>query len=111
MVGVANELDRLIGEEKKSASWIKKHLKRDIWLKKNFRSKSSLCKFPTDSFEIISIFLTAFEIPSMCIQEMPLPCIPFSRLKREGVKILDELQKYICIYEEAPARPAIPGYS
>ncbi|MCH7535480.1 MAG: hypothetical protein IH948_07005, partial [Bacteroidetes bacterium] len=85
---MANEFKNLLDESKSKDSWIAKHSRRDKWLKSNKAQLSTKFDIQDTSFKIISLIITEVEIPATYIKEVPLPIIPFSRLKREGISLL-----------------------
>jgi len=88
---IANEIERFVGKAKQSDSWINKHIERDKWLKNNINDRSIIYGLHSQQFKVVSLFLTSEEIPTTFLRKMDLPCISFSRLKREGAKILNTL--------------------
>ncbi len=88
---IANELDEFFGKKPENASWIKKHLDRDKWLRNNIALLTSLYDLNPKLLTINSCFLTVEEIPSTYIKKMPLPFIAFTLLKREGLKTMNDL--------------------
>jgi hypothetical protein len=91
---IANELERLIGKTPSDNSRIDQHLKRDEWLKNNFGTVANVYYLEGHSWKVISLFVTAEEIPSTYIRTMPLPFVSFTRLERERLRILSELAEH-----------------
>ena len=85
---VASEIERIMGESDADDSWIKKHTKRHEWLKNHLGIVASVYELSTESYEIHSLVLTAEEIPTTYVRALPLRCISFTRLKREGPRCL-----------------------
>lgn len=88
---VANEIVNFIGKDDNTDSWIDVHIKRDSWLKNNIGTLSTIYSLKQRSFKVFSFILTSEEIPATYIRTMALLCVSFSRLKREGIKILNNL--------------------
>lgn len=86
---MASELERFINESEGSESWVEKHVKRDLWLKENTSKLSLIFSQDVSSYEVCSVFLTSEELPAPYLTKMPLSFFAFTRLEREGVKILD----------------------
>jgi hypothetical protein len=91
---IANELERLIGKTPSDTSRIAQHQKRDEWLRNNFDTVASVYHLVGHSWKVISLFVTAEEIPSTYIRAMPLPFVSFTRLEREGLSILSQLAEH-----------------
>ncbi len=87
---IANEIERFIGDKEGRDLWIEKSLKRDEWLKNNISVLSSVYDLQSGSFKICPFLLTADEIPATYVCDMPLPFISFTRLKRQGVSVLND---------------------
>jgi hypothetical protein len=90
---MANELRKLIGTDNNNnnnKSWIKKHLNRDKWLKDNLNLLVAEYQLEP-GFRVRSLFLTSKEIPTPYIRNMEIPFISFTKLKREGIVVLDEI--------------------
>jgi hypothetical protein len=85
---VAIEIERIMGEDDTDDSWISKHSKRHEWLKNHLSILASVYELSTESYEIHSLVLTAEEIPTTYFRSLPLRCISFTRLKREGPRCL-----------------------
>ncbi len=90
---IANEIERLMGNKEETDSLIKKHIKRDEWLKNNIKILSSVYQLQSESLKICSFFLTNEEIPTTYIRnrDLDLPFISFTYLKRKGVIALNDL--------------------
>lgn len=85
---LANELECVMGDSQKRTSWVVKHNRRGEWLKGNVDLVCSAYEVELRFPRVYSIILTAQEIPSTYVRTVDLPCIPFTRLKREGVRCL-----------------------
>lgn len=75
----------------KGKRYIEKHLNRHIWLNEN-KSKLETYVKDVSSFQIVSVIITAFEIPFSYLNESQVPMISFPRLKLEGVQALRKLK-------------------
>lgn len=85
---LANELERLIGDSGSRDSWVLKHTRRGQWLKENIGAVCSAYDVELPSPQVHSLILTAEEIPSTYVRAFELPCIPFTRLGRQGIECL-----------------------
>lgn len=83
-----NEIEKFIGEKEEDNSWVKKHSKRHEWLVNNLNIVKSVYNLGTEQFQVLSIILTAKEIPITYIRDLKLPFISFTSLKRKGVDCL-----------------------
>lgn len=76
--------------ESKGKRYIEKHLNRHNWLKEN-KSKLEVYVKDSESYEIVSVIVTAFEVPFTYMEQSQLPMISYPRLKLEGVRALQNL--------------------
>jgi hypothetical protein len=85
------ELDKYLGRDGQPGM-IQKHVDRDTWLKAH---KEQLQKFASnpDDYEIRSLILSSEEIPVMYLakDKLALPIIAFRTMKREGIKVLENI--------------------
>lgn len=70
--------------------YIRKHIDRDLWLKTNRKLLDAYVKNAED-YQIISVLITAYDIPLSYMHQASLPIISFQRLKLEGIEALKEL--------------------
>ncbi|MBL7893862.1 MAG: hypothetical protein JNK50_01120 [Bacteroidia bacterium] len=82
------DLDKYI--EPGGKEYIRKHVDRDAWLKSNIKMLNVYVK-NVETYQILSVVITAFDIPLSYSNLSPLPIISFPRLKIEGIDALKEL--------------------
>ncbi|GAB6138003.1 YecA family protein [Halanaerobaculum tunisiense] len=80
---LANEIDKFDDEGK---AWVKKHLRRDKWVKDNIEYVCFYYNLDWSTVNINSFFITSEEIPTPYIKDLELPFISFSKLKHEGLE-------------------------
>jgi hypothetical protein len=81
---VLTEIQKFLGETDNDKKSMKRHLKRDTWLKSHVDVICSAYDLPPGDYSVISLFVASEELVTGYIRETPLPIIAFSRLKREG---------------------------
>ena len=70
--------------------WIKKHQRRDIWIKKNLDKLGEKIGHDLTDYKVFSIFIVSQELPIIYLKETPIDIIPFSRIKNEGITFIDK---------------------
>jgi len=85
---VLTEVQKFLGEAEIDNKSMKRHLKRDAWLKSHVDVIRSAYNLPPGDYSVISLFVASEELVTGYIRETPLPIIAFSRVKREGSGIL-----------------------
>lgn len=88
---IRNELERFLGDEDPSDSWIARHQKRHQWLAENLALVQAAFDLAEIPLQVKSLVLTSEEIPSAYVRQMPLPVMSFSHLRREGIPVLEKL--------------------
>lgn len=88
---IANEIKQFSEGKDRKNSWLSKHIKRDYWLQNNKRILKSAFKLESEEFVIKSLFIVAEEIISTFLLDISLPVISFSSLKRQGIKLFDNI--------------------
>jgi hypothetical protein len=72
--------------------YVRKHADRDSWLKTNQEMLKAYVENP-EIYEIVSIIITAFDIPLSYMNISSLPILSFPRLKLEGIKVFETFMK------------------
>jgi hypothetical protein len=85
---VLTEIQKFMGESERDKKSMKRHLKREVWLKSHVDVIRSLYNLPSGDYSVKSVFITSEELVTRYIRETPLQIIAFSRVKREGSEVI-----------------------
>jgi len=89
---IASEIREILGGEGESKALLIKHSKRDEWLRSNVENVLAEYKLPNEPHQVYSMFITKEEMPVSYLREVPFSFVSFSRLKREGVDLLNRIK-------------------
>ena len=69
--------------------WIKKHQRRDKWIKNNLDKLGKKIGHNLKDYKVFSIFIVSQEIPTIYLKNSPIDIIPFSQIKNKESSFLD----------------------
>ena len=81
---IATEIGKLLGKHKEEDSLLGKHLRRHEWLVENIETVMSVYGLQGKKYEVVSVLLTSKELATPYLRAMPIPCLSFAKLEREG---------------------------
>lgn len=70
--------------------WIKKHQRRDIWIKNNLDKLGNKIGYDLTDYKVFSFFIVSQELPIIYLKETPIDILPFSQINNEGPTFLDK---------------------
>lgn len=70
--------------------WIKKHQRRDIWIKNNLDKLGNKIGHDLKDYKVFSFFIVSQELPIIYLKETPIDILPFSQIKNDGPTFLDK---------------------
>lgn len=70
--------------------WIKKHQRREIWIKNNLDKLGNKIGHDLKDYKVFSFFIVSQELPVIYLKETPIPILPFSQIKNDGLSFLDK---------------------
>lgn len=70
--------------------WIKKHHRRDVWIKNNLDKLGAKIGHDLKDYKVFSFFIVSQELPIIYLKETPIDIIPFSQIKNDGPTFLDK---------------------
>lgn len=70
--------------------WIKKHQRREIWIKNNLDKLGNKIGNDLKDYKVFSFFIVSQELPIIYLKETPIDIIPFSQIKNDGPTFLDK---------------------
>lgn len=70
--------------------WIKKHQRRDIWIKNNLDKLGNKMGHDLKDYKVFSFFIVSQELPIIYLKETPIDIIPFSQIMNDGPTFLDK---------------------
>ena len=70
--------------------WIKKHQRRDIWIKNNLDKLGNKIGHDLTDYKVFSFFIVSQELPIIYLKETPIDILPFSQINNEGPTFLDK---------------------
>lgn len=70
--------------------WIKKHQRRDIWIKNNLDKLGNKLGYDLKDYKVFSFFIVSQELPIIYLKETPINILPFSQIKNNGPTFLDK---------------------
>ena len=72
-------------------SLVERHVRRHEWLTENVVKLKAAYSLDSERWTIVSLIVTSEQIPTTYVKTIPLPVLPFTRLRREGSGVLDSL--------------------
>lgn len=70
--------------------WIKKHKRRDDWVKNNLNKLGEKIEHDLTDYKVFSIFIVSQELPIIYLKNPPIDIIPFSQIKNKGITFFDK---------------------
>lgn len=70
--------------------WIKKHERRDEWIKDNLDKLGESIGHDLKDYKVFSIFIVSQELPIIYLKDTPIDIIPFSHIINNGMNILNK---------------------
>lgn len=70
--------------------WIKKHQKRDSWIKNNLDKLGDKIDHDLKGYKVFSLFIVSQELPIIYLKETPIDILPFSQIKHDGPTFLEK---------------------
>ncbi len=70
--------------------WIKKHERRDEWIKDNLNKLGESIGCDLKDYKVFSIFIVSQELPIIYLKDTPIDIIPFSHIINNGINILNK---------------------
>ena len=70
--------------------WIKKHERRDGWIKDNIDKLGESIMCNLKDYKVFSIFIVSQELPIIYLKNSPIDIIPFSQIINNGMNILNK---------------------
>ena len=70
--------------------WIKKHERRDEWIKDNIDKLGESIMCNLKDYKVFSIFIVSQELPIIYLKNSPIDIIPFSQIINNGMNILNK---------------------
>ena len=70
--------------------WIKKHQRREIWIKNNLDKLGNKIGHDLKDYKVFSFFIVSQELPVIYLKVTPIPILPFSQIKNDGLSFLDK---------------------
>ena len=70
--------------------WIKKHQRREIWIKNNLDKLGNKIGHDLKDYKVFSFFIVSQELPIIYLKETPIDILPFSQIKNDGPTFLDK---------------------
>lgn len=83
---INHEIKNFFGEN----GWIKKHQKREVWIKNNLDKLGDKIGQDIKDYKVFSIFIVSQVLPTIYLKKSPIDIIPFSKIKYDGVTFLDK---------------------
>lgn len=83
---INHEIKNFFGKK----GWIKKHQKREEWIKNNFEKLGEKIGYDLKDYKVISIFIVSQELPVIYLKKSPIEIIPFLQIKNEWSSFLDK---------------------
>lgn len=83
---IIHEIERFFDDK----NWIKKHQRREDWIKNNFDKLGDKIGNNLKNYKIFSMFIVSEELPIIYLKKNPIDIIPFSQIKKEGLGFLDK---------------------
>lgn len=83
---IAQEIEKFFNKK----YWIKKHQKRDEWIKNNLDKLGIKIEHDLKDYKVFSIFIASQELPTIYLTKTPIEIVPFSQTKSDGVNFLDK---------------------
>ena len=85
---MANELGKLASDDTGEGSLIAKHTRRHQWLAANVPSLCTAFALGDTEWRVVSAVITSTVLSAPYLRKLPLPCIAFPLLRREGLASL-----------------------
>ena len=70
--------------------WIKKHERRDEWIKDNLDKLGESMGCNLKDYKVFSIFIVSQELPIIYLKDTSIDIIPFSHIINNGINILNK---------------------
>ncbi len=70
--------------------WIKKHQRRETWIKNNLDKLGDKIDYDLKGYKVFSLFIVSQELPIIYLKETPIDILPFSQINNEGPTFLDK---------------------
>lgn len=83
---INQEINNFFGKK----GWVKKHQRRDEWIKNNLDKLGERIGYDLKDYKVISIFIVSQELPVIYLKKSPIDIIPFSQIKNEWPNFLDK---------------------
>lgn len=70
--------------------WIKKHQRRDKWIKNNLDKLGEKIGYDLNDYKVFSFFIVSQELPITYLKKLPIDIIPFSQIINNKSNFLDK---------------------
>lgn len=83
---IFHEIEKFFDNKK----WIKKHNRRESWIKKNLDKLGKKIGHDLKDYKVFSFFIVSQKLPIIYLKKTPIDILPFSQIKNEGPTFLDK---------------------
>lgn len=82
---IFHEIEKFFDNKK----WIKKHQRRDKWIKNNLDKLGEKIGYDLNDYKVFSFFIVSQELPITYLKKLPIDIIPFSQIINNKSNFLD----------------------